>query len=79
MAASTARTTGSPRLEDPAEGVAVADPGRSSARQRREVVEAGGVKRTTADEGRPWARYALVVVVVLLVVGVAVVLAAGSL
>ena len=69
-----------PGLADPGEDVAVADPDRSSARQRRETVEAGGVTSTVDDGGpdadRPWIRCALAAVLALLV-AVGVVLVAG--
>lgn len=71
-----------PGLADPAESEAVLDPGRSSARQRHEAVEAGGVagpgdgsRGSRFDRHR--VRYALAALAALVAVGVVVFLVLG--
>ncbi|PSQ18777.1 hypothetical protein BRD00_04265 [Halobacteriales archaeon QS_8_69_26] len=63
-----------PGLADPAESEAVLDPDRSSARQRHEVIQAGGVARPDGSDrsplDRPVVRYALVALAALVAVGV---------
>jgi len=64
-----------PGLADPAESEAMLDPDRSSARQRHEVVEAGGVSGPGEADGRSWldrprVRYALAALAALVAVGV---------